>query len=151
MQQNSIRDIQQFSNKIGKIVTNGDVIFLYGEIGTGKTTFARFLINGLEITHGLKESNVLSPTFNIVYDYEIKDMKIMHYDLYRLKDYNDIIELGMFEDHSQYLTLIEWPELIKESPKSRIEIYFKYSNNLNDRTINVKGFGKFNGFTIEKN
>ena len=129
----------------------GDTIFLYGEIGTGKTTFTRFLINGLEIAHGLKESHVLSPTFNIVYDYEIKDMKIMHYDLYRLKNYNDIIELGMFEDHNQYLTLIEWPELIKESPKSRIEIYFKYSNNLNDRTINVKGFGKFNGFTIEKN
>jgi tRNA A37 threonylcarbamoyladenosine biosynthesis protein TsaE len=62
MQQNSIRDIQQFSNKIGKIVTNGDVIFLYGEIGTGKTTFARFLINGLEIVHGLKESNVKGRT-----------------------------------------------------------------------------------------
>ena len=151
MKISSLSDLKKIANNIQKIVLPGDCIFLYGEIGAGKTTFARLLINNYEFENNIAKSEVLSPTFNIVYDYEIKDMKIMHYDLYRLKDYNDIIELGMFEDHNQYLTLIEWPELIKESPKSRIEIYFKYSNNLNDRTISVKGFGKFNGFTIEKN
>ena len=69
--------------------------FLFGDIGVGKTTFVRFLINHLQAKHRIKKSDILSPTFNIVYDYTIGDIKILHYDLYRLKNYNDILELYM--------------------------------------------------------
>ena len=86
MQLQSIKDNQNFSKKISEIIGKGDIIFLYGEIGVGKTTFVRFLINNLENKNKIKNSDVLSPTFNIVYDYDIKDLKVLHYDLYRLKN-----------------------------------------------------------------
>ena len=97
MQLKSLEDTQNFSNKISKIVGGSDVIFLYGEIGVGKTTFVRFLINNLEAENGIKKSDILSPTFNIVYEYDIGDIIIFHYDLYRLKNYEDILQLGLFE------------------------------------------------------
>ena len=87
MQLKSLEDTQNFSKNISKIINAGDVIFLYGEIGVGKTTFVRFLINHLESKNGIKKSDVLSPTFNIVYDYDVGNLKILHYDLYRLKNY----------------------------------------------------------------
>ena len=90
MNLNSTKDTKNLSISISKIIENGDVIFLYGDIGVGKTTFVRFLINHLESKKRIKGSHVLSPTFNVVYDYEIGDIKILHYDLYRLKDYKDI-------------------------------------------------------------
>ena len=83
----SLEDTQNFSENISKKISAGDIIFLYGEIGVGKTTFVRFLINYLESKNRIKNSEVLSPTFNIVYDYDVGDTKILHYDLYRLKNY----------------------------------------------------------------
>ena len=96
MQLKSLEDTQNLSSKISKIVGVSNIIFLYGEIGVGKTTFVRFLINHLEAENGIKKSDVLSPTFNIVYEYDIGDTKILHYDLYRLKNYKDILQLDMF-------------------------------------------------------
>ena len=81
MQLKSLEDTKKLSRKISKIIGDGDIIFLYGEIGVGKTTFVRFLINHLESKKGIENSNVLSPTFNIVYDYDLKNIKILHYDL----------------------------------------------------------------------
>ena len=97
MELNSLEDTKKISKKISKIISNGDTIFLYGEIGSGKTTFVRYLINELEKKNGIRKSDILSPTFNIVYDYNIGKTKITHFDLYRLKSYRDIMELGMFE------------------------------------------------------
>ena len=71
MQLKSLEDTQNLASKISKIVDASDIIFLYGEIGVGKTTFVRFFINHLEAENGIKNSNILSPTFNIVYEYEI--------------------------------------------------------------------------------
>ena len=65
MQLKSLEDTQNFSKNISKIISAGDIIFLYGEIGVGKTTFVRFFINHLESKKGVKNSDVLSPTFNI--------------------------------------------------------------------------------------
>ena len=98
MELSLLKDTKNLSKKISKIINAGDVIFLYGEIGAGKTTLTRFLINHLEVENGIKKSDILSPTFNIVYDYDIKKIKVPHYDLYRLKNYKDILELGMFEN-----------------------------------------------------
>ena len=95
MQLRSIKDTKTFSKGISKIIGPGDTIFLYGEIGVGKTTFVRFFINHIESIAGVEKSDVLSPTFNIVYEYDIGDIKILHYDLYRLKNYKDILPLIM--------------------------------------------------------
>ena len=143
MELRSLEDTQIFSKEISKILKKGDVIFLYGEIGTGKTTFVRFLINHLEEKNNIEKSDILSPTFNIVYDYHIKGIKILHYDLYRLKNYKDILELGMFDTSENHIKIIEWPELIKPKPKDRISIMIRYSKKINSRIIKVSGFGKY--------
>ena len=150
MELSSIKDTKKFSKNISKIIKKGDVIFLYGEIGVGKTTFVRFLINYLESKNGIKKSDILSPTFNIVYDYDIKKIKILHYDLYRLKNYNDILELGMFETSENHIKIIEWPELIKPKPKDRIDILFKYSNKADSRKVKVSGLGKYKDYNFNE-
>jgi len=142
MKISSIHELEKISNKIKKKLTPGDVIFLYGEIGVGKTTFARLLINNYEKEKNLKVSEVLSPTFNIVFEYDIKKFKIKHYDLYRLKNDNDIKNIGLFEDLDQTITLIEWPELIKEKPSNRIDLFFEYSENMIERSLIIKTNGR---------
>ena len=142
MKISSIHELEKISNKIKKKLIPGDVIFLYGEIGVGKTTFARLLINNYEKEKNLKVSEVLSPTFNIVFEYDIKKFTIKHYDLYRLKNYNDIKNIGLFEDLERTITLIEWPELIKEKPPNRIDLFFEYSENMIERSLIIKTSGR---------
>ena len=114
-------------NKISKIILkklgNGDCIFLIGEIGVGKTTFTRYLINNLQIQKGVQETEVLSPTFNLLYEYEIKDLKIMHYDLYRIKKINELDHLGIFSENEKTIKIIEWPDLIKTALTNKLEIH----------------------------
>ena len=151
MKLNSLEDTFNLSKKIGKLLSNGDVIFLYGEIGVGKTTFVRGLINNFEVQQGMNESQILSPTFNIVFDYVIKELKVMHYDLYRLKNSKDINELGMFVEIENCITLVEWPELIKKKPNDRLELFFSYlEENLDKRNLEIKGYGKWNNYDFEK-
>lgn len=142
MKISSIHDLEKISNKIKKKLTPGDVIFLYGEIGVGKTTFARLLINNYEKEKNLKVSEVLSPTFNIVFEYDIKKLTIKHYDLYRLKNDRDIKNIGLFEDLERTITLIEWPELIKEKPANRIDLFLEYSENMIERSLIIKTSGR---------
>ena len=150
MQLKSLEDTQNFSENISKIVKAGDIIFLYGEIGVGKTTFVRFFINYLESKKGIKNSDVLSPTFNIVYDYDVRDIKIVHYDLYRLKNHKDIFQLGMFETLKDHIKIVEWPELIELKPKDRIDILFKYSKLMDSRQVEIIGFGKWKEYEFYK-
>jgi tRNA threonylcarbamoyl adenosine modification protein YjeE len=151
MKLNSPEDTFDLSKKIGKLLSNGDMIFLYGEIGVGKTTFVRGLINNLEVEKGIDESQILSPTFNIVFDYEIKNLKIMHYDLYRLKNSKDVNELGIFAEINDHITLIEWPELIEKKPDNRIEMFFSYSDeDLRKRNLKINGYGKWNNYDFKK-
>ena len=150
MQLNSLEDTQNFSKNISKIISAGDIIFLYGEIGVGKTTFVRFFINYLESKNGIKNSDVLSPTFNIVYDYDVKDIKILHYDLYRIKNYKDIFQLGMFETSKEHIKIVEWPELIKPKPRDRIDILFKYSQLTDSRKVEIIGFGKWKDYKFNE-
>ena len=150
MQLKTLEDTQNFSKYISKIIGPGDIIFLYGEIGVGKTTFARFCINYLEGKNGIKNSDVLSPTFNIVYDYDVVNIKILHYDLYRLKNYKDISQLGMFETSNDSIKIVEWPELIESKPNDRIEILFKYSKSANSRKVEIVGFGKWKDYKFNE-
>ena len=149
MQIESLEDTKHFSKKISKIVSAGDIIFLYGEIGVGKTTFVRFFINHLENKNRIKNSEVLSPTFNIVYDYDIGKIKILHYDLYRLKNYKDILQLGLFEISNNHIKIVEWPELIDSKPKDRIDIQFQYSKLIDYRTVKINGFGKWKDYKFD--
>ena len=150
MQLKSLKDTQNFSQNISKIINIGDIIFLYGEIGVGKTTFVRFFINRLESKNGIKNSEVLSPTFNIVYDYDVGNLKILHYDLYRLKNYKDISQLDMFENSNDHIKIVEWPELIKSKPKDRIDILFEYSKLIDSRKVEIAGFGKWKDYKFNE-
>ena len=150
MQLKSLEETNNFSKYVSKIISAGDVIFLYGEIGVGKTTFVRFIINELQNQKKIKKIDVLSPTFNIVYDYEVGNKKILHYDLYRLKNYKDIAQLGMFETSNDHIKIVEWPELIKPKPKDRIDIQFKYSKLMNSREIKIIGFGKWKDYKFNE-
>ena len=150
MQLNSLEDTQNFSKNISKIISAGDIIFLYGEIGVGKTTFVRFFINHLENRNRIKNSEVLSPTFNILYDYEVGNIKILHYDLYRLKSYKDISQLGMFETSNDSIKIVEWPELIESKPKDRVDIQFQYSKLKDSRKVEIIGFGKWKDYKFNE-
>ena len=146
MKISSIRDLKQISNKIKKKLTPGDVVFLYGEIGVGKTTFARLLINNYEKEKKLKKSEVLSPTFNIVFEYDVKEFTIKHYDLYRLKSDSDIKNIGLFEDLKKTITLIEWPKLIKKKPLNRIDLFFEHTQDMNERLLIIKTSGRLKNY-----
>jgi len=148
MKINSLNQLNKFSLKIANEVDLEDCIFLIGEIGVGKTTFVRYFINNLEKKNSLKKSQVLSPTFNIVYDYTVGSYKIMHYDLYRLRSKTEVKQLGIFEEYQKSVKIIEWPQLIKNIIKNKLEIYFSYGDKLNTRNIKILGTGKWKNFKL---
>tara|TARA_Y100001970_G_C13975340_1_gene720353 strand:- start:219 stop:668 length:450 start_codon:yes stop_codon:yes gene_type:complete len=146
MKISSIRELEKIADKIKKKLSKGDTIFLYGEIGVGKTTFARLLINKYETEKKISKSEVLSPTFNIVFEYDIIDFTIKHFDLYRLKNIKDLTNLGLFENFNQNITLIEWPELINNKPKNRLDLFFEYKENYEQRSLTIKTNGRLKNY-----
>ena len=149
MKISSLKDLHKFTNKISEIILPGDYLFLFGEIGVGKTTFARQLINVFELKNNIKKSEVPSPTFNILFEYELKDFIIKHYDLYRLKNEEEIKNLELFEIEEKNITLIEWPELIKNKPTNRIDLFFKYTKNMKQRILNIKLAGRLKKYDFK--
>ena len=149
MKISSLKDLHKFTNKISEIILPGDYLFLFGEIGVGKTTFARQLINVFELKNNIKKSEVLSPTFNILFEYELKDFIIKHYDLYRLKNEEEIKNLGLFEIEEKNITLIEWPELIKNKPTNRIDLFFKYAKDMKQRVLDIKLAGRLKKYDFK--
>ena len=135
----SEKKTEELANKILKKLKVGDVVFLYGEIGVGKTTFIKYLINGFQKENKLKLTEVTSPTFNLLNEYQINQIKINHYDLFRLKSAEEIKNLGLFEDNRNLITLIEWPQIIKKKPKNLIELNFKYEDDHQKRSAQIKG------------
>ena len=131
----SEKDTKSISQKISGYLSRGDIVFLYGEVGVGKTTFIRHLINYLQLKSNIKTTEVPSPTFNIVYEYKIDELIIQHYDLYRVKSNMELKNIGIFENQKDSLTLVEWPEIIKEKPKNIIELNFNYEENLSKRSL----------------
>ena len=130
---------KDLANKILKKLKRGDIIFLYGEMGVGKTTFIKYLINAFQKKNNLKLTEITSPTFNLLNEYDINQIKINHYDLFRLKSAEEVKNLNLFESYSRAITLIEWPQIIKEKPKNLIELRFNYENNHKKRSVQVKG------------
>ena len=135
----SEKKTEELANKLLKKLKLGDIIFLYGEIGVGKTTFVRYLINGFQKENNIKLTEVTSRTFNIINEYEINQTKINHYDLFRLKSVEETKNLGLFDNLTNSITLVEWPQIIKEKPKNLIEFDFKYENDHQQRYVQIKG------------
>ena len=135
----SEKKTEELASKVSQKLKPGNVIFLYGEMGVGKTTFIRYLINGLQKKNKLEITEVTSPTFNILNEYQINQIKIKHYDLFRLKSAEEINNLDLFEDSTKAITLIEWPQIIKKKPKNLIELNFKYEDDHQKRSAQIKG------------
>ena len=139
----SLDHLRLISNKIADNVSEKDCIFLIGEIGVGKTTFTRNFINYLQKRAGVRETEVLSPTFNLLYEYDIKNLKVMHYDLYRIKDSKELDQLGIFKGDPSSIKIIEWPDLVETTIVDRLVLHLKYSNKESERELNIFGHGKW--------
>ena len=130
---------EELASRFLKKLKPGNIVFLYGEMGVGKTTFIRYLINSFQKDNKLKLTEVTSPTFNLLNEYQINQIKINHYDLFRLKSAEELKNLDLFTDSQSTITVIEWPQIIKEKPKNLIEISFKYDENHKKRSVQIKG------------
>ena len=130
---------EELAGKFLKKLKPGNIVFLYGEIGVGKTTFIRYLINRFQKENKIKLTEVTSPTFNLLNEYQIKKIKINHYDLFRLKNVEELKNLGLFENNNNTVTLIEWPQIIKKKPKNLIELIFEYGKDHETRSVQIKG------------
>ena len=129
----------EIAKNFTKIITKGDVVFFHGEIGVGKTTFIRHLVNCLQANNHLNQTEVTSPTFNLVNEYDVGIFMIQHYDLYRLTNSDEIKNIGLLENQKEILTLIEWPEKINNKINNKIDLYFKYGEDMNKRFLSIKG------------
>ncbi|MDC3036513.1 tRNA (adenosine(37)-N6)-threonylcarbamoyltransferase complex ATPase subunit type 1 TsaE [Candidatus Pelagibacter sp.] len=131
---------KKLAKKFKNYLKVGDVVFLYGEIGVGKTTFVRHLINEFQKSQNLSLEQVTSPTFNLLNEYKLTNFIIKHYDLFRINNVSELENLGLFENNEDIITLVEWPELIDPNMlKNRINITFNYENDLKNRSVMING------------
>ena len=133
-----LRGLEKFCEKTSQNLEYGNIICLFGELGSGKTTFARSIIKAIykkynsEPPHSIK-----SPSFPILITYEVNNIEIYHYDLYRISNTNELFELNIFENLANAITLIEWPEIILKELKNKkyfsvkFDIIDSFSRNIN--------------------
>ena len=130
---------KELAKEFTKYLKGGEFVFLYGEMGVGKTTFVKYLINEYQKINNLKQTEITSPTFSLLNEYQVKDIRIKHYDLFRINRKEDINNLDIFEKDNKLITLIEWPQLIDDKQDIKfITLTFNYLNQLNDRTVDIK-------------
>ena len=130
---------KELAKKFTKYLKGGEFIFLYGEMGVGKTTFVKYFVNEFQKLNNLPETEVTSPTFSLLNEYQVKDIRIKHYDLFRINRKEDINNLDIFAKDNKLITLVEWPELIADKQDIKfIALTFNYLNDLNDRSVDIK-------------
>lgn len=133
----SPEETAQVARHMASLLKPGDVLLLKGELGAGKSTFARALIQSLCV----ETTEVPSPTFTLVQTYETPAFVLWHFDLYRLNHPEDITELGLEEALAHGVSLIEWPELLGPlMPKKYLEIELVYGSQENERILLFKGW-----------
>tara|TARA_Y100001970_G_scaffold39970_1_gene49253 strand:- start:2908 stop:3363 length:456 start_codon:yes stop_codon:yes gene_type:complete len=135
----SEKKTEELASQFLKELKPGNIVFLYGEMGVGKTTFIKYLINKLQKIDNLRITEITSPTFNLLNEYQLNKIKINHYDLFRVKSNKEIKDLGLFENNDSSITLIEWPEIIEKKPKNLIELIFEYEDDHQSRSVQIKG------------
>ena len=128
------KNLLEITKKISQLINLGDNLFLYGELGVGKTTFARNFINQLQYLNQTNLTEVLSPTFSILNEYQINKLNIKHYDLYRVKQIEELDNLGLFEEKDD-INIIEWPAILKSYKIKIIKFDFSYSENFENRNL----------------
>jgi len=142
-----LENTKKIANIFAKNIVKGDVVLFYGEVGVGKTTFIKSLVNSLEKTDKKNISEITSPTFSLMNQYKLNKFDIHHYDLYRLKSEKDILSLNIFEDISDKIILIEWPEILGEhKPRNTIDINFEYGENFNSRYLTISAYERLKIF-----
>ena len=129
----------ELAKNFSKILKKSDIVFFHGEIGVGKTTFIRYLVNNLQVKNHLNPTEVTSPTFNLVNEYDVGVFIIQHYDLYRLTNSHETKNIGLLENQKEILTLIEWPEKIDNTIDNKIDLFFEYGEDMNKRFLSIKG------------
>jgi len=130
---------KELAKEFTKYLKGGEFIFLYGEMGVGKTTFVKYFINEYQKINNLTQTEITSPTFSLLNEYQVKDIRIKHYDLFRINRKEDVNNLDIFEKDNKLITLIEWPQLIADKQDIKfITLTFNYLNQLNDRTVDIK-------------
>ena len=130
---------KELAKEFTKYLKGGEFVLLYGEMGVGKTTFVKYFINEYQKINNLTQSEITSPTFSLLNEYQVKDIRIKHYDLFRINRKEDINNLDIFEKDNKLITLIEWPQLIADKQDIKfITLTFNYLNQLNDRTVDIK-------------
>ena len=130
---------KELAKEFTKYLKGGEFVFLYGEMGVGKTTFVKYFINEYQKINNLTQTEITSPTFSLLNEYQVKDIRIKHYDLFRINRKEDINNLDIFEKDNKLITLIEWPQLIADKQNIKfITLTFNYLNDLNDRSVNIK-------------
>ena len=108
-----LKGLESFCEDVSLNLKLGDIICLFGELGSGKTTAVRNLINSIYKRNKLqKPISIKSPSFPILLTYEVNNFEIYHYDLYRISKRNDLSEINIFEELNNSITFIEWPEII---------------------------------------
>ena len=133
----SEKKLEEFANNLSPRLKQGDIFFLYGEMGVGKTTFVKFLINNMQIRSKKKLTEITSPTFNIMNEYDINGLLVKHYDLYRLKSVDELEDLNIFDENDKAILLIEWPQIIRKEPNLVTKLYFEYENEYQNRFIKM--------------
>ena len=113
-------ELEKLTTNLSKDISSGDVYLFQGELGAGKTTFIRLLINNLYVLNNLpKPVSIISPTYPILITYELSSLQIYHYDLYRVKNLMELEELDFFENLNNNITFIEWPEMLINLPLNK--------------------------------
>ena len=132
------KDTKSVAEKFSKLIKQGDFILLSGNLGVGKTTFVKYVINFFQKSNKQKITEVTSPTFTVMNEYQIKKILIKHYDLYRIKNKKELNNLGIQENLKDQITLVEWPEIIKKIKiKNSINLIFEYKKNYTERYLSI--------------
>tara|TARA_Y100000816_G_C26100816_1_gene583331 strand:- start:2492 stop:2968 length:477 start_codon:yes stop_codon:yes gene_type:complete len=138
----SEKQTRTISEKLSTYLANGDIVYLYGNIGSGKTTFVKYLINHLQEKNKENIQEISSPTFNILNEYKVKNLKILHYDLYRLKNIKELENIGHINHHKDKLIFVEWPELLEKKILNLIILNFEYEDNFSKRSLTITSRNK---------
>ncbi|MBY0580418.1 MAG: tRNA (adenosine(37)-N6)-threonylcarbamoyltransferase complex ATPase subunit type 1 TsaE [Rickettsiales bacterium] len=125
-------ELKKVSNEIGGMLLKSKVLLLYGDLGSGKTTFTKSIVENL----GGAPENVTSPTFNLVHIYDVKKFRIWHFDLYRIKSEKELLNIGIEDAMEDGILIIEWGEIAEKLlKKNYLKAHIEFTNNEFNRRL----------------